>query len=75
MESIIILFIIIGMVATWVLGIMKHRAAEGIIGGLLLRWRAFLWLLFQKPPTKCPECRSWIIKGIRRCPKCGGQLA
>ena len=71
MEGFMIFVILVGMLAAVVIGVVKHRAFEGIIGGLLLSWIGFLWLLFQKPKVKCSECGSWIVKGIKRCKNCG----
>ena len=70
MEGAMILTMVLGMIATSILGITKHRAFEGIVAGLLLSWIGFIWLLLQKPKIQCPECGSWIVKGIKRCPKC-----
>lgn len=71
MEAAMILTMVLGMIATSILGIRKHRAFEGIVAGLLLSWIGFIWLLLQKPKIQCPECGSWITKGIKRCQKCG----
>jgi len=71
MEILMILIIVLGMIATPILGVTKHRAFEGIVAGLLLSWIGFIWLLLQKPKMQCPECGTWIVKGVKRCRKCG----
>jgi len=70
MEILMIVIVILGVIVTPILGITKHRAFEGIVAGLFLSWIGFIWLLLQKPKIQCAECASWIVKGIKRCPKC-----
>jgi len=71
MEGFMILVGIVGILATVIIGVIKHRAFEGIVAGLLLSWIGFIWLLIQKPKVKCSECGSWITKGVKRCKSCG----
>jgi len=75
MEVFMIVIVLLGIIATPILGITKHRAFEGIVAGLLLSWIGFIWLLLQKPKIQCPECGAWIVKGIKRCQKCGELVA
>jgi len=61
-------------IAATVLGIMKKRGFEGFIAGLLLGLLGLIWILFQKPKEKCPDCGGVIVRGVRRCRHCGVEL-
>ena len=56
------------------IGQKKKRIAEGFIAGLLLGPIGLIWIIFQKPKLKCPECGGIIDKGVNKCKHCGSDI-
>jgi hypothetical protein len=55
---------------------LKGRGRAGAwLGGLLFFFGWIAVLLLDDHRPKCPECRSAIAPGARRCAKCGTQLS
>ena len=52
----------------------KGRVLEGFIAGLLLGPIGIIWIIFQKPKRKCPECGGIIEKNVKKCKHCGSEI-
>lgn len=54
---------------------LRNRRTAGALLGLLGPIGWLLVLLFEDHRRRCPECRSPVLPGARRCAKCGAELS
>lgn len=72
-----VVWIALGALVGYKLGdSLKGRGQAGAwLGGIFFLFGWLIVLLLDDHRPKCPECRSAVAPGARRCAKCGTQLA